>query len=131
MRITRVGVISTENYIKRTIDIAAGRYKVKRNEPTVWFSSMKSCSEVLCSENIQLIDLIVKQKPSTMKELEILTHRKQGNLNRTLRRLERYNLIKLVKEGTSPIRPEAETSHFEIVVNPDTMYPSSPSLDAS
>lgn len=121
MKTLKIGVISPEKYIQRTIDIAAGKYKPKKNEPKIWFSSIKTCMEVLCAENIQLIDLIVKEKPATIKELEQLSGRKQSNLSRTLRTLENYDLIKLEKVYSKPLRPIAETSNFEIMVKPDNL----------
>ena len=128
MKTVKVGVISPEKYIQRTIDIAAGRYKPTTDEPKIWFPNIKTCMEVLCDENVLLIDLINKQKPDTLKELEEISGRKQGNLNKTLRKLESYHLIKLVKNKNQRLKPLATSSNFEIVVKPDYIQPKSKPL---
>lgn len=55
-----IGIISREEYAKRTIAIAKGVYKPKPNEPKVWFESVKSLSQVLSNENHALLRLIIK-----------------------------------------------------------------------
>ena len=40
----KIGVISREDYKKRTIAIARGEYKPKRGEPKIWFESVQSPS---------------------------------------------------------------------------------------
>jgi len=46
-------------YKKRTIDIAKSIYKVKKDEPKIWFTSIKSMAQVLSNDNqnsLQMID---------------------------------------------------------------------------
>ena len=40
-KILKFGAISREDYKKRTIAIARGEYKPKKNEPKVWFESVQ------------------------------------------------------------------------------------------
>lgn len=39
--VIKVGIISKEDYIKRTIAIAKGEHKPKRGEPKIWFDSLE------------------------------------------------------------------------------------------
>ncbi len=40
-KVMKIGIISKKDYIKRTLAIAKGEYKPKKNEPKVWFESTK------------------------------------------------------------------------------------------
>ncbi len=46
-RVMRVGIISKENYMKRTLAIAKGEYKPRKDEPKIWFESIRSMSQIL------------------------------------------------------------------------------------
>ena len=94
----KVGIISRENYAKRTIAIAKGQYKLRKNEPKIWFESLKSMSQILSSENQNLLKLIIDHKPSSLTELEKISHRKKSNLSRTLKTLERFGVVELPKK---------------------------------
>jgi predicted transcriptional regulator len=43
-KIIRVGIMSKEEYKKRTMAIAKGEYIPKKDEPKVWFESIGSMS---------------------------------------------------------------------------------------
>jgi len=47
MKAIAIGIMSQENIRERALAIAKGDYKPKKNEPKVWFPSMKSMAEVL------------------------------------------------------------------------------------
>ena len=96
-RVMKVGIISKEDYIKRTLAIAKGSYKPRKNEPKVWFESIKSMSQVLSTENQELLRTIINNKPRSTTELEKITNRKKSNLSRTLKTLEQYGIIELNK----------------------------------
>ncbi|MEA3348526.1 MAG: transcriptional regulator, partial [Pseudomonadota bacterium] len=53
-KVLKVGIISRENYRERTIAIARGKYKPKKQEPKIWFESIKSMSQILSHENQEL-----------------------------------------------------------------------------
>lgn len=42
--VIKVGIISKEDYIKRTIAIAKGEHKPKRGEPKIWFDSLEEAN---------------------------------------------------------------------------------------
>jgi len=113
MRVLKVGIISRENYIARTKAIAKGEYRPKKDEPKVWFESVKSMAEVLSSENQQLLRLILERKPQSLTDLEALSGRNKSNLSRTLKTLERYGIVKLKKENQKLI-PKVNAANFKV-----------------
>lgn len=93
-RVLTVGILSREQMKLRTIAIARGEYRPKRSEPKVWFTSLKSLSQVLSEENTLLLELIKKSKPESISELAERAKRARENVSRTLHLMERYNLIR-------------------------------------
>ncbi len=107
----KVGIMPLDEFKKRTICIAKGKYKPKLDEPKIWFSSMKSLANVLSEKNQELLHLIIDTQPQSVSELEPLTGRKANNLLRTLRTMESYGFIKLVEgkegnKGKTPLLPK-------------------------
>ena len=43
----KVGIMSKEQFQKHILDIAAGRKKLNKDNPKVWFSSMESLNEAV------------------------------------------------------------------------------------
>jgi predicted transcriptional regulator len=109
----KVGIMSKEEYKQRTIDIAKGIYKKKKDEPKVWFESVKSMAQVLSNENQNLLKTILHNNPQSLKELEELTGRAKSNLSRTLKTLERYGIVKLHKHNNALV-PEVKATHFQV-----------------
>ena len=120
-KVIKVGIMPLPDFKKRTIAIAKGKYKPKKNEPKIWFNSIKSLAHVLSEENQELLKLIVEIHPTSIKELETATGRKSNNLLRTLRTMESYGFIKLKegknKRGRAPLIPEVLYSSVKIEVN--------------
>jgi len=113
MSILKIGIMPRNQFQKRLIDIAAGRYQPKRGEPEVWFSSIESISKVLSGNNIRLLKIIAEHHPETLKELAELSGRKSSNLSRTLKTMERYGIVKLIKKAKT-IKPIAKATKFNI-----------------
>ncbi len=109
----RVGIMSMEQYKQRTIDIAKGVYKPKKDEPKVWFESVKSMAQILSNENQDLLRVILDNHPKSLKELEELTGRAKSNLSRTLKTLERYGIVELHKQNNALV-PEVKATHFQV-----------------
>lgn len=101
----KVGIMPLEAFRKRTLAIAMGKYKPKKDEPKIWFASMKSLAHVLSEENQQLLKLITETRPQSVSELSEMTGRKANNLLRTLRTMENYGFVKLVEGKKSRGRP--------------------------
>ncbi len=108
-----VGIMSKKEYKKRTMAIVRGTYKPKKDEPKIWFESIKSMAQILSSENQALLKIILENEPKSLKELETLTGRAKSNLSRTLRTLERYGIVELHKEQQSLV-PEVLATNFRV-----------------
>lgn len=96
--VAKVGILSREEYAKRTRAIARGDYKPAKGEPRIWFDSLRSMAEALSSENQELLRLIVERKPRSLAELEAMSGRRKSNLSRTLKMLEGYGIISLERD---------------------------------
>ena len=127
IRVMKVGIISREDYRKRTIAIARGDYKPKKNEPKVWFESLNSMAQVLSNDNRRLLKLIIEHEPRSLAELEKLTIRKKSNLSRTLKTLERYGIVELPKEKGKLI-PKVKATDFKVQFG---LHYSNPTSDSS
>jgi len=111
--IIRVGIMSQDEYKKRTIAIAKGEYKPEKDEPKVWFESIGSMSQILSSQNQELLKIIIQKRPQSLKELGELTGRAKPNLSRTLKTLERYGIVKLNKVNNALVA-EVKATRFSV-----------------
>jgi predicted transcriptional regulator len=98
-KILRIGIASREQMKARTMSIARGEYKPSFDEPKVWFTSMESLAQVLSSKNTLLLEMIRSAQPASIKALAEISGRQLSNLSRTLRTMERYQLVKLEKSN--------------------------------
>jgi predicted transcriptional regulator len=117
MKTIKIGILPQAEIRQRTIDIAAGIYKPKPDDPKIWFTSLKSLSQVLSDENQALLKVILETEPQSLSELTKKTGRKLSNLSRTLKTLENYQLIRLVKNGKR-IRPFVNALSFQVTFGP-------------
>ena len=113
MKSIKVGIMSKKQYKERTINIAKGLYKPKKDEPKVWFESIKSMAQILSNENQSLLKVIIDNNPQSLKELEQLTGRAKSNLSRTLKTLERYGIVDLHKQNNTVV-PEVKVTQFQV-----------------
>ncbi|WP_462269921.1 HVO_A0114 family putative DNA-binding protein [Desulfobacter sp.] len=112
-KVMKIGIMSKEDYKHRTIAIARGEYKPRKNEPKVWFESMESLGQVLSGQNQKLLRLIRDRHPASLVELEALSGRKKSNLSRTLKTLSNYGIVDLVKEK-GMVRPIVNATDFQV-----------------
>ena len=61
----------------------------------IWFDSLKSAASVLSPENRELMEVIKHKQPKTTTELANLTGRAVSNVSRTLKTLNKHQLITL------------------------------------
>ncbi len=108
-----VGIMTFEQYKKRTIAIAKGDYIPKKDEPKVWFESLKSMAQILSSENQELLRIILTNNPQSLRELEELSGRAKSNLSRTLKTLQRYGIVDLNKVKNN-IVPKVKATDFKV-----------------
>ena len=114
MKVIKIGIAPQEKIRERVLAIASGEIKPKTSEPKIWFTSMRSLSQVLSDENRELLDVIRTSRPGSISELAGLTGRKQGNLSRTLKTMSRYGLVKMEKNAHS-VRPIAQAESYQIM----------------
>ncbi len=112
-KVVKIGIISRDDYRRRTIQIARGEYTPRKDEPKIWFESLASMAQVLGRENQALLRTILEKKPASLGELEVLTGRKKANLSRTLKTLERYGVVSLEKEMNRTV-PKVHITDFKV-----------------
>ena len=109
----KIGIMSLEDYRKRTIAMAGDRRKPSADEPKIWFESIRSLAQVLSPENQKLLKIILEEKPQSLTELEKLSNRKKSNLSRTLRTLENFGVVELpVHKGR--LVPTVKVTDFRV-----------------
>jgi predicted transcriptional regulator len=105
MKTLRIGIAGYEQMKARTMAIARGEQKPRKDEATVWFTSVESFAKVLSARNRELLDLIAREQPGSIAELEAMSGRAKSNLSRTLRTMARYGLVELAKRDHGRIAP--------------------------
>ena len=120
-RVIKIGIMAREDYKKRTMAIARGDYKPKRGEPKVWFESVQSMAQVLSSENQELLRIINKANPESLKDLEMVSGRKRSNLSRTLKTMSRYGIVDLVKQNRT-VKPVVKAIDFKVEFGLNTSF---------
>jgi predicted transcriptional regulator len=113
-KILKIGIMPREAFQARSIAIARGDYKPRPDDPKIWFESIQSLAQVLSEENRTLLQIIADQKPESIKALGNLSGRKSSNLSRTLRTMEAYGIVELVRKNKKEIRPVAKALQFQV-----------------
>jgi len=113
MKVIKIGIAPQEKIRERVLAIAKGELKPKASDPKIWFTSMRSLSQVLSDENRALLDVIRTARPSSISELADITGRKQGNLARNLKTMSRYGLVRMDKHDRC-LRPVAQAGRYLI-----------------
>jgi len=108
-----IGIMPQDKIRERVLAIARGEYRPKKNEPKVWFPSIKSVAEVLSDNNRALLKMIAEIQPETLSELADAAGRKPSNLSRTLKTMEHYGFVELRKKNKA-VKPIAKATEFEI-----------------
>lgn len=114
MKVVRIGILPQAAIRERMLAIASGKLKPRSSDPRIWFTSMRSLSQVLSDENRALLDVIRTAKPSSISELAAMTGRKQSNLSRTLKTMSRYGLVRM-ERADRQLRPIVEGERYQIV----------------
>jgi predicted transcriptional regulator len=114
MKTLKIGIMDREAFQQRLIAIAAGELTPKKDDPKVWFHSMKSVSEVLSDHNRKLLAIIRDEKPESITALANMSSRAKSNVSRTLKTLEGYGIVKLVKQPNGTLIPKVNATEFDI-----------------
>jgi len=65
MKVIRIGIAPQQRIRERVLAIAKGEVKPMASDPKVWFTSMRSFSQVLSDENRALLDAIRTAEPTS------------------------------------------------------------------
>ena len=114
MKVVRIGILSQTEIRERMLAIARGKLKPKPSDPRIWFTSMRSLSQVLSDENRALLEVIRTARPASISELAEITGRKQSNLSRTLKTMSRYGLVRM-ERADRQVRPIVTGERYQIV----------------
>ena len=114
MKILRIGIAPYEEMKKRTMAIARGDLKPGGNEPKLWFTSIESLARVLSDKNRVLLNLIIEHQPKSIAQLEVLSGRAKSNLSRTLKSMERFGLVELLKGEGGTVRPRVPYEEIQL-----------------
>jgi predicted transcriptional regulator len=120
VKVLRIGIAPLAEMKARTMAIARGELKPDADEPKLWFTSIESLARVLSDKNRLLLDLIIEQQPKSLAELEVISGRAKSNLSRTLKNMERFGLVELLKGEGGTLRPRVpyEEIQLELPIGP-------------
>src|SRR5258708_28621597 len=93
-----------------------GGERPARGARKVWFTSTESFSKVLSAGNRDLLRIIAEKAPGSLDELAALTGRKKSNLSRTLKTMEGYGLVRLVRGERGRIAPKVTHDRVELEI---------------
>ena len=113
-KVLKIGIASREEMKARTLAIARGELKPAPGDPKVWFSSLESLAQVMSTKNQLLLEIIRHSEPQSLKELARLSHRKESNLSRTLKTMQRYGLVELKKSGHGTLMPRVPYERYRV-----------------
>ncbi|MGH7041118.1 MAG: MarR family transcriptional regulator, partial [Acetobacteraceae bacterium] len=98
-----VGLASPREMRAKLSAAARGEHSLK-DAPRLWMS-VDALMRLLTPENRGLLAMIAAEKPRSVSDLAARSGRDQGNLSRTLDKLEQAGLVRLVADGREK-RPE-------------------------
>ena len=114
MKTLRIGIASPAEMRSRTLAVVRGDLTLGPDEPKLWFTSIESLARVLSDKNRLLLDLIIEQQPKSLAELETLSGRAKSNLSRTLKNMERFGLVELLKGEGGTLRPNVPYEEIQL-----------------
>jgi predicted transcriptional regulator len=114
MKVLRIGIASYDEMKARTLAIAQGELKPRRDEPKLWFTSFESLARVLSDKNRALLDLIIERRPRSLAELESLSGRAKSNLSRTLKSMARFGLVELHEGEGGVLQPRVPYDEIQL-----------------
>ena len=95
MKTLKIGIAGYDQMKARTMANARGEHSPAKAEPKVWFTSIESFAKLLSEHNRHLLELIARERPSSLTELAKLAGRSKSNLSRTLKTMSQYGLVEL------------------------------------
>ncbi|ASW80229.1 transcriptional regulator [Vibrio sp. SA48] len=110
-----IGILSEELARKRMIRIAEGKVTSKEQYPKFLFESLADLSLLLSNENVDLLNLIAREKPNSLDDLAEISGRSIKDVTDTFEALSSKGFAYLDVRG-SESRPIALFTTFEIVM---------------
>ena len=117
MKTLKIGIASYAQMKARTMAIARGEHTPAKGEPKVWFTSIDSFAKLLSEHNRQLLELIARERPSSLTELAELAGRSKSNLSRTLKTMSNYGLVELQPGGRGTLVPQVPYDRVRLDVS--------------
>jgi hypothetical protein len=78
----KVGIASYEQMKARTLEVARGERRVRKDGPKIWFTSMESFAKVLSDRNRALLSLIAEMQRSRSRPgCDLRSANRPGGLN--------------------------------------------------
>ena len=114
MKTLRIGIAPMADMKARTMAVARGEVTLGHDEPKLRFTSIESLARVLSDKNRLLLDLIIEQQPNSLAELEALSGRAKSNLSRTLKSMERFGLVELLKGEGGALKPHVPYEEIQL-----------------
>ena len=105
MKTLKIGIASIADMKARTMAIARGELKPKAGDPKIWFLSTESLVRVLSDQNRNLLATIRETEPKSLTDLASSTGRKVSNVSRTLKTMERYGIVTLLRNSQGRVVP--------------------------
>ncbi|AEH31670.1 Hypothetical transcriptional regulatory protein [Vibrio anguillarum 775] len=111
----KIGILSEELARKRMIRIAEGKVTSKEPYPQFLFESLAVLSQLLSNENVELLNLIAREKPNSLDELAEMSGRSIKDVTDTFDALSSKGFAYLDMRGMES-RPVALFTKFEITI---------------
>lgn len=108
-----VGIASPKEMKERLLAAARGEKTFRPSDPKIWATSVDALMRLLTPENRHLLSVIRREKPHSVSALAERVGRDQSNVSRTIGKLERYGLVRLVPAGREK-RPEVPLARLQI-----------------
>ncbi|MFM2638420.1 HVO_A0114 family putative DNA-binding protein [Vibrio vulnificus] len=111
----KIGILSEELARKRMVRIAEGKVTSEEPYPQFLFESLAALSQLLSNENVELLNLIAREKPNSLDELAEMSGRSIKDVTDAFEALSSKGFAYLdVRRSES--RPIALFTKFEIVM---------------
>lgn len=111
----KIGILSEDLARKSMVRIAEGKVTSEEPYPQFLFESLAALSQLLSNENVELLNLIAREKPNSLDELAEMSGRSIKDVTDAFEALSSKGFAYLDVRG-SESRPIALFTKFEIVM---------------
>jgi predicted transcriptional regulator len=111
----KIDILSEELARKRMIRIVEGKVTAEEPYPQFLFESLAALSQLLSNENVELLNLIAREKPNSLDDLAEMSGRSIKDVTDTFEALSSKGFACIETKGGQS-RPIALFTTFEIVM---------------